>query len=63
MFRNFPSQLVFLTWTSLEFSMDSDEKTKAKKDHEHFANDDPTEFPKEDMEDLAKKAIKKFKSL
>ena len=26
-------------------------------------NDDPTEFPKEDMEDLAKKAVKKFKSL
>ena len=43
--------------------MSSDEKTKAKKDHEHFVNDDPTEFPKEDMEDLVKKAIKKFKSL
>ena len=43
--------------------MNSDEKTKAKKDHEHFANDDPTKFPKEDMEDLAKKAVKKFKSL
>ena len=43
--------------------MSSDKKTKAKKDHEYFANDDPTKFPKEDMEDLAKKAIKKFKSL
>ena len=43
--------------------MSSDKKTKAKKDYEHFANDDPTKFPKEDMEDLAKKAIKKFKSL
>ena len=43
--------------------MSSDEKTKAKKDHEHFANADPTEFPKEDMEDLAKKPVKKFKSL
>ena len=40
--------------------MSSDEKTKVKKDHEHFVNDDPTEFPKEDMEDLAKKAVKKF---
>jgi len=29
--------------------MSSDEKTKAKKDHEHFVNDDPTEFHKEDM--------------
>jgi hypothetical protein len=43
--------------------MDSNEKAKEKKDHEHFANDDPTKFSKEDMEDLAKKAIKKFKSL
>ena len=43
--------------------MGSDEKTKEKKEHEHFANDDPTKFSKEDMEDLAKKAIKKFKSL
>jgi hypothetical protein len=43
--------------------MGSNEKVNKKKDHEHFANDDPTEFPKEDMEDLAKKAIKKFKSL
>ncbi len=43
--------------------MGSNEKANGKKDHEHFANDDPTKFPKEDMEDLAKKAIKKFKSL
>ena len=39
------------------------EKMELKKNHEHFVNDDPTEFPKEDMEDLAKKAVKKFKSL
>ncbi len=31
-----------------------------KKKHEHFVNDDPTEFPKEDMEDMAKKAVNKF---
>ena len=43
--------------------MDSNEKAKEKNDHQHFVNDDPTKFPKEDMEDLAKKAIKKFKSL
>ena len=41
--------------------MESDKKKK--NDHEHFANDDPTEFPTKDMEELAKKAIKKFKSL
>ena len=36
-----------------------------KKDtqHEHFANDDPTEFDQEKSKDLAKEAIKKFKSL
>ena len=39
------------------------EKMELKKNHEHFVNDDPTEFPKEDMEDLVKKAVKKFKSL
>ena len=39
------------------------EKMELKKNHEHFVNDDPTKFPKEDMEDLAKKAVKKFKSL
>ena len=39
--------------------------SEKKKDaeHEHFANDDPTEFDKEKLEDMAKKAIKKFKSL
>ena len=47
----------------MEHSRIVKEKMESKKDHEHFANDDPTEFPKEDMEDLAKKAIKKFKSL
>ena len=43
--------------------MGSNEKAKEKKEHEHIANDAPTKFPKEDMEDLAKKAVKKFKSL
>jgi len=39
--------------------------TEKKKDkvHEHFVNDDPTEFDQEKLEDLAKEAIKKFKSL
>jgi len=41
--------------------MESDKKKK--KEHEHFVNDDPTKFHAEDMEELAKKAIKKFKSL
>lgn len=36
---------------------------KAKKSEEHFANDDPTKFPHDDMEDMAKQAMKKFKSL
>ncbi len=36
---------------------------KKDKEHKHFANDDPTEFNKEKSEDLAKEAIKKFKSL
>jgi hypothetical protein len=39
------------------------EKMELEKNHEHFVNDDPTKFPKEDMEDLVKKAVKKFKSL
>ena len=39
-----------------------DEK-KIDKDHEHFANDDPTEFDMDKTENLAKEAIKKFKSL
>ena len=38
-------------------------KEKKDKDHEHFANDDPTEFDSDKTEDLAKDAIKKFKSL
>tara|TARA_B100001750_G_C14920155_1_gene308970 strand:+ start:62 stop:187 length:126 start_codon:yes stop_codon:yes gene_type:complete len=38
-------------------------KERKEKDHEHFANDDPTEFGQEKTEDLAKEAIKKFKSL
>lgn len=38
-------------------------KEKKDKDHEHFANDDPTEFEQEKTIDLAKEAIKKFKSM
>ena len=34
-----------------------------KKDKDHIAIDDQTQFPHGDMEELAKKAIKKFKSL
>jgi len=34
-----------------------------KKDKERIAIDDPTQFPHGDMEELTKKAIKKFKSL
>ena len=42
----------------------NNEKMKSnKKDKEHIAIDDPTQFPHENMEELAKKAIKKFKSL
>ena len=36
---------------------------KKDKVHEHFVNDDPTQFEHEKMEKLAKEAIKKFKSL
>ena len=36
---------------------------KKDKQHEHFVNDDPTEFHQDKSEDLAKEAIKKFKSL
>ena len=36
---------------------------KAKKSEEHFANDNPIEFPHDNMEDMAKQAVKKFKSL
>ena len=39
------------------------EEKKSKKSEEHFANDDPTEFPHDDMENMAKQAMKKFKSL
>ena len=36
---------------------------KKDKVHKHFANDDPTEFDPEKTKDLAKEAIKKFKTL
>ena len=36
---------------------------KKDKQHEHFANDDPTKFDQKNAEELAKEAIKKFKSL
>ena len=36
---------------------------KKNTEHEHFENDDPTQFEHEKMEKLAKEAIKKFKSL
>jgi hypothetical protein len=38
-------------------------KEKKDKNHEHFANDDPTKFDHKSTEELAKEAIKKFKSL
>ena len=38
-------------------------KEKKDKEHEHFANDDPTKFEQEETENLAKEAIKKFKSM
>ena len=38
-------------------------KQKKDKDLEHFVNDDPTEFEQEKTKDLAKEAIKKFKSM
>ena len=41
--------------------MESDKKKK--KEHEHFVNDDPTDFDQNKSEELAKEAIKKFKSL
>ena len=42
----------------------NNEKMKSdKKNKEHIATDDPTQFPHGNMEELAKKAIKKFKSL
>ena len=33
-------------------------KRKKDEDHEHFANDDPTEFDHDETENLAKEAIK-----
>ena len=36
---------------------------KKDKAHEHFANDDPTKFNEKSAEEIAKEAIKKFKSL
>ena len=44
------------------FMMPMSEKKKDT-EHEHFANDDPTEFDKDKLQDMAKEAIKKFKSL
>jgi hypothetical protein len=38
-------------------------KEKKEKDHAHFVNDDPTEFDQDKLENLAKEAIKKFKSV
>jgi hypothetical protein len=38
-------------------------KAKKDKEHKHFVNDDPTKFDPEQIKDLAKEAIKKFKSL
>ena len=38
-------------------------KEKKDKDHAHFVNDDPAKFDPEETKDLAKEAIKKFKSL
>jgi len=42
--------------------IDMSEKKKDK-EHKHFANDDPTKFDKKSSEEMAKEAIKKFKSL
>jgi hypothetical protein len=36
---------------------------KKELEHKHFANDDPTKFDQKNTEELAKEAIKKFKSL
>ena len=44
------------------YTMSMTEKKK-NTEHEHFANDDPTEFDKDKLQDMAKEAIKKFKSL
>lgn len=39
-----------------------DEKKKDK-EHKHFANDDPTEFKEKTTEEMAKEALKRYKSL
>ena len=39
------------------------DKKKKNKEHEHFVNDAPTDFDQNKSEELAKEAIKKFKSL
>ena len=51
-----------LTYNFLIYTITMNKKKKDVK-HEHFANDDPTQFEHENLEELAKKAIKKFKSL
>ena len=38
-------------------------KEKIDKKDEHYANEDPTKFDQKNAEELAKEAIKKFKSL
>ena len=38
-------------------------KKKKDKEHEHYTNDDPTKFDQMNVRELAKEAIKKFKSL
>jgi hypothetical protein len=43
--------------------MNNEKMKSGKKDKEHITIDDPTQFPHGNMEELAKKAIKKFKSL
>ena len=38
-------------------------KEKKDKIHDHYANNDPTKFDEKSTEDIAKEAVKKFKSL
>ena len=38
-------------------------KVKKDKKDEHYASEDPTKFDQKNAEELAKEAIKKFKSL
>ena len=56
-----------MTWFNKTYYLDNVSEymkgKKAKSDEEHFVNDDPTKFPHDDMEDMAKQAMKKFKSL